>query len=435
MSLSSHDPLRGITVLRFAHAYATGGGTERYLDDLDRSLLERSSARIIRVFLTRDPHCSPVTEQQIGKGTLVQIPLPTVSAPNTGDASAGPTKAEGVRDFIRRRILRNPIVWRVWARKWNLRRPLPRLPGQAIGAGAATRRLFAERPVDLVVLHYAGGADAEEVLHSALGAKVPCIYLNHYANDRLEHLAIRKHLELMQGVAGVNALDVPADLRSEFANLSDGIDTDFFSRASLEATPRSTPRPVLFLPARITREKGQLDLLKVLRALVRQGLDCEVALAGRIDASSFPEELKAYAVRHGLASRLRFLGDLGLVDLRRAYAEAALVVFPTYHCEGLGRITLESQAMGTPALAYGTGGVAEGIDDGITGYVVPTGDIRGLTAHTAHLLRHPSERDRLGAAGRKMVVARFSLPRLAERHEVYYQRIIARGANALPKGY
>jgi glycosyltransferase involved in cell wall biosynthesis len=229
----------------------------------------------------------------------------------------------------------------------------------------------------------------------------------------------------------VNALDVPADLKPGFENLSDGIDTDFFSRAHLKGTPRQTTRPVLFLPARITREKGQLDLLRVLRALVKEGLDCEVALAGRVDASAFPEELKAYALRHGLASRVRFLGDLGLEDLRRAYADATLVVFPTYHCEGLGRITLESQAMGTPALAYGTGGVAEGIDDGLTGYVVPTGDIRALTARTAHLLRHPAERDRLGAAGRRMVVDRFSLSRLAERHESYYQRIIAGGVGAL----
>ena len=48
--------LDGCAVLRFAHAFESGGGTERYLDDLDHSLLTRNVMQIVRIYLTRDLH-------------------------------------------------------------------------------------------------------------------------------------------------------------------------------------------------------------------------------------------------------------------------------------------------------------------------------------------------------------------------------------------
>jgi phosphatidylinositol alpha-1,6-mannosyltransferase len=424
MTPPAAGPLHGRTLLRFAHAYAGGGGTERYLDDLDRSLLERSAARVIRLFLTRDPADTEVRAQQVGQGTLLLVPLAAVPVPAGGRPVSEYRRENSFREFIRHRLLRHPLAWHLGVRRWNRRRRLPLLPGQAINAGAATRRLLAQYPIDLAILHYAGGADAQEILEATQAAGVPRVYVNHYANDRLDHLAIRKHLEMVDRVGGVNGLQVPRDLRARFANLSDGIDTNFFRRSEVRDRSAASARPVLFLPARITREKGQLDLLQALARLVAMGLDCEVALAGRIDASTFPTELRHFAAEHGLESRVHFLGDLDLARLREAYARAALMVFPTYHCEGLGRVTIESQAMETPALAYATGGVAEGIHDGVTGHVVRTGDLTRLTDHIAHLLRHPEERRRMGSAGRRFVEERFSLARLAERHETCYLKLM-----------
>ena len=48
--------LDGCAVLRFAHALESGGGSERYLDDLDHSLLTRNVMQIVRIYLTRDLH-------------------------------------------------------------------------------------------------------------------------------------------------------------------------------------------------------------------------------------------------------------------------------------------------------------------------------------------------------------------------------------------
>lgn len=226
-------------------------------------------------------------------------------------------------------------------------------------------------------------------------------------------------------MAGVNGLGLPRYVRNGFTNLSDGIDTGFFCRANARPLENPPAQPVILLPARVVREKGQLDLVHAAALLRRSGVECCLAFAGRVDSSNFVNELRQTIVRTGLTERVRFLGSLGLEDLRDWYAASAVVALPTYHHEGLPRIVLESQAMSVPVVAYSTGGVAEGIASGRTGYLLPTGDIPGLANRLREILASPSLRASLGTCGREAVETRFSLAALADRHERFYSRIIA----------
>ncbi|MCX6954322.1 MAG: hypothetical protein NTV51_19395, partial [Verrucomicrobia bacterium] len=69
--MSADTPLHGRTILRFAHAFESGGGTERYLDDLDHALLARNAMTVVRLHLTRRPPGFAPTEQAIGRGRLI----------------------------------------------------------------------------------------------------------------------------------------------------------------------------------------------------------------------------------------------------------------------------------------------------------------------------------------------------------------------------
>jgi glycosyltransferase involved in cell wall biosynthesis len=160
--------------------------------------------------------------------------------------------------------------------------------------------------------------------------------------------------------------------------------------------------------------------------LLRQsGIECYLAFAGRIDASDFVAELQSEIERAGMMANVRFLGGLGLEDLRDWYAASTVVAFPTYHHEGLGRVIVEAQAMNVPVVAYATGGVAEGIESGKTGYLVRTGDITGLSRRLAELLTSPTTRAEMGANGRQKAEHRFSLAALADRHEQFYLRVVS----------
>jgi len=416
--------LAGSTILRFAHAFESGGGTERYLDDLDRELLRRNAMTIVRLHLTRQLPSKGQTEERVGQGSLVRVPLPVHPAPESSAMPRGRSFPSQLKQQARDRVLYHPLVWRAVGANWAARLRLPPKPGQAIGAGAAASEALRSRRIDLVMLHFFGGADADEVVAETRRAGVPFAVLNHYSNDRFLHLPIRKHAMLADGVAGVNGLEVPGYIRNRFVNLSDGIDTQFFRRAHAQAPAIRLALPIVLLPARIIREKGQLDLVKAASSLRRSGVECCLAFAGRADSSEFVAELRREIDRAGMTADVQFLGDLSPSELRDWYAASAVVALPTYHHEGLGRVLLEAQAMGSPVVAYATGGVAEAFAPGHTGFLLPTGDIVGLANRLRQLLASPLLCASMGARGREAAENQFSLAALAERHERFYHQVI-----------
>jgi len=433
-AVTGTNALAGRTVLRFAHAFESGGGTERYLDDLDRTLLQRNEMSIIRLHVTRSATGNTPVEDKVGKGTLLRMPLPIVPTADHGWRISESDLGIRLKQMARDKLLYHPVVWHTFGARWTASLTMRHEPGQAIGAGAAAAEVMRTRRVDLVMLHFFGGADADEIVDAAREARVPFAILNHYSNDRFLHLTVRKHAMLATGVAGVNGLDVPDYLRGRVINLSDGIDTEFFRRDHARPLVNPPSHPVILLPARVIREKGQLDLLRAVSSLRRSGMECGLAFAGRVDASGFVDDLRREIAQTGMTDYVRFLGNLSVEELRDWYAASAVVAFPTYHHEGLGRVIIEAQAMETPVVAYATGGVPEAIIPGKTGYLLPTGDIDGLTTRLHELLSSPALRASIGAAGRAAVETRFSLAALAERHERFYAAVITDfkvdGANA-----
>jgi len=424
------EPLAGFTVLRFAHAFESGGGTERYLDDLDRALLERSATTVIRMHLTRDRRPKEQKEEGVGKGRLIRVPLPIVAEgdgeADEPDESFRSTLKKVVRDWI----IYNPIVWRAGGARWTASLCMARKAGQAIGGGRAAAELFRTRQIDLVVMHFFGGSDADEVIAEARKRRVPVVLLNHYSNDRFLHLAIRKHAMLADGVAGVNGLNMPGYLRDRFVNLSDGIDINFFQRANAQPLINRPVQPIILMPARVVREKGQMDLIRAVASMRKRGVWCCIAFAGRTDDGEFLEELRLEIAREGMTESVWFLGNVELEELRDWYGASAVVAYPTYHHEGLPRAVIEAQAMSLPVVAYSTGGIAEGIASGKSGYLLGTGDLRGLEKCLNELLLSETARNAMGKRGREAVESRFSLSALAERHERFYNQAVSAFRNA-----
>lgn len=412
--------LNGKTIVRFAHAFETGGGMERLLDDMDKVLLERNAMTVVRIYIASDPVKLEEREEAIGHGRLVWIPLALREGDSLQIAPDYEPKNKSLKERFRDKVLYHPLVWKCGLRKLILTRCLSRRQGQVVGAGAKIKELFNRYPVDLVMLHFFGGADADEIVIECNRNGVPFALENHYKNDRFSHLSIRKHAELACGVSGMNGLDVPKYLNRRFSNLADGIDTKFFQEKHASAPPGLTNTPVILLPARVVRPKGHWDLVQAAIRLKKNGHRFIVAFAGRVDSSRFVDELREEISHIGMEENFRFLGCLSVEELRDWYAASTVVAFPTYHHEGLGRVIIESQAMKTPVVAYATGGVPEGILDKQTGFLIPTGNVEILTEKLEELLNCDNRRIEMGKAGRAFVKENYSLQALATRHEQFY---------------
>src|SRR5205823_8805323 len=126
---------------------------------------------------------------------------------------------------------------------------------------------------------------------------------------------------------------------------------------------------------------------------------------GRLSPEKGVEELIEAA--RGLP--LRVVGDgplrvptAGFVppgELGPWYERAAVVAAPSRR-EGYGVVAREAMAWGRPVVATSVGGLPEAIEDGVTGLLVPPGDVGALERALRRLLEDAALRERLGAAAR-----------------------------------
>ena len=91
-----------------------------------------------------------------------------------------------------------------------------------------------------------------------------------------------------------------------------------------------------------------------------------------------------------------------------AYYERAAVVCVPSRREGYGVAAREAMAYGRAVVTTGVGGLADAIEDGVTGLVVPPSDALALRGSLEHLLGDAALRERLGAAAREHARATFA---------------------------
>jgi glycosyltransferase involved in cell wall biosynthesis len=185
--------------------------------------------------------------------------------------------------------------------------------------------------------------------------------------------------------------------------------------------------PVVLLPGRLTRWKGQTVLIEALARLARQ--DAVAVLAGDAQGrEGYREELEALARARGVEARLRMPGDVA--DMPAGLMLADAVVSASTDPEAFGRVVVEGQAMGRPVVATAHGGAAETVQDGVTGWLVPPGDPAALAARLDLVLAlSPGERAALATRSREAVLARYTTARMcAATLDVYRELLAERGA-------
>jgi len=102
---------------------------------------------------------------------------------------------------------------------------------------------------------------------------------------------------------------------------------------------------------------------------------------------------------------------------------AGVLVLPSTR-EGFGLVLAEAMACGAPCVAYDIHAVREVLADGDAGVLVSPRDVPGLAAAIGRLLEETDERERLIAAGLRLVAARYTAGRFAERLEAVYREEI-----------
>ncbi|HZM30779.1 MAG TPA: glycosyltransferase family 4 protein [Acidimicrobiales bacterium] len=203
-----------------------------------------------------------------------------------------------------------------------------------------------------------------------------------------------------------------------------GVDPERFR--PLDPEQRAKARALFDLPA-----DGRV-IVSLSRLVPRKGMDVLIEAAARL-APGRPDLIVAIGGAGRDRSRLdrliartgapvRMLGRVPEPDLAALYGCADVYAmlcrnrWAGLEQEGFGIVFLEAAACGVPQVAGASGGAAEAVVDGATGFVVTEpGDAGTVTAALARLLDDPDRRAEMGAAARRRAEAEFSYDVLAER--------------------
>ena len=181
-------------------------------------------------------------------------------------------------------------------------------------------------------------------------------------------------------------------------------------------------RPVVMLPGRLTRWKGQAVLIEALAILGRQDVCC-VLVGGDQGRTAYRGELEKAARRHGLENVVRLVGHCS--DMAAAYMLADVVVSASTRPEGFGRVAVEAQAMGRPVIATDHGGARETVLPEESGWLVPPGDAPALAATLDWALSlNGLERENMAANGRANVERNFTVGLMCERILAVYKSLL-----------
>jgi len=168
--------------------------------------------------------------------------------------------------------------------------------------------------------------------------------------------------------------------------------------------------PRILCAARLCPWKGHRYLLAALALLRDRGVPFECDLAGD---GELRREVAATIARYGLAGRVRMLGNLAHPDLLESIGRGDYDLFalasterPGEH-EGIAVAAMEAMAAGLPVVATRTGSLGE-LVDADCGILLPQRDPELFAGALGRLLDDPALRKRLGQAGRRRVLAKFS---------------------------
>ncbi|ADB74896.1 glycosyltransferase [Geodermatophilus obscurus] len=200
--------------------------------------------------------------------------------------------------------------------------------------------------------------------------------------------------------AALAADGVPAE---RVSTIPSGFDPRLFAGSSPDAFP-SARRPRIGYVGRLAPQK-RADRLVEAFGRMREPASLVVVGDG-------PDRERVHALAAG-HPRVHLSGFVEHTAVPAVLASLDVLVLPSAY-EEMGSVLTEALASGLPVVASDVGGIPEVVHHGVTGLLVPPGDVDALAAALDRLAADAGLRARL-AAGARARAAEYAWPRLAAR--------------------
>src|SRR3989344_858905 len=170
----------------------------------------------------------------------------------------------------------------------------------------------------------------------------------------------------------------------------------------------NTPKDYLLYIGYINKNKGADTAVRVARKL---GMKLILAGANYFEEEFFEKEIKPY-----LNDKIKYIGPIDFKEKIELYKNAYATLAPISWSEPFGLTLVESQASGTPVIAFNKGAASEIIDNGKTGYVVESEE---------EMINKVKEVETLNRQDcREWVEKNFSVRKMVDEYEKLYKSLI-----------
>lgn len=173
--------------------------------------------------------------------------------------------------------------------------------------------------------------------------------------------------------------------------------------------------------ARIEAMKGQQQLIEACQAL-KKLLPFRLLLYGEIHDPLYHRNCLETIEELNLQEHVIFGGhQKNVAGIMKAMD---VIVLNSNFGEAFSRSIIEAMGAGKPVIATNVGGSAEAVENGVSGFIVPPGDISQLKEKILTLSTDAALRARFGAAGRKRVEKFFTIENNVRKTELVYEELL-----------
>jgi N-acetyl-alpha-D-glucosaminyl L-malate synthase BshA len=177
-------------------------------------------------------------------------------------------------------------------------------------------------------------------------------------------------------------------------------------------------REVMLLHMSNLRPLKRIDLLLETAARIRPRESFKLVILAGADFAPYADTVRRLGLEDRVIVREKVL------DIED-YLQAADVGLYTSEVESFCLSILEGMCFGCPSVATRAGGIPEVVDDGVTGLLVPFGDLGALTQAVERLIKDPALRTAMGQAARVRAQEWFAADIIVPRYIELYRRVCA----------
>ncbi len=170
--------------------------------------------------------------------------------------------------------------------------------------------------------------------------------------------------------------------------------------------------------AQLIARKGHAILFTALQDIILKNANIHLIVLGQ---GPLKNKLVALAEQLNIQKNITFAGFRD--DLDQLLPQFDLVVHPAFS-EGLGVSLLQASACEVAIIASDAGGIPEAVEDGISGLIVPPGNVAALREAIEKLIYNPTLRQQLAKQGRRKMEVEFSIATMAERYDTLYCQLL-----------